>query len=234
MHADPELLALIAMGEQISDVDVLDHLAGCPDCRVELAHLSHAATLGRSTLGAGELFTPNARVWARVTEELGIASEAPTETPIIALRGRARRRRRWIPVVVAASVATMLVVGGLASWQLLQPTAARVLASAKLSAFPEWKGSTGEARVEKSADGTLVVQVSLSSPEHGSGFDEVWLMTSDAKHLVSLGVLRDGSGTFSIPAGINLSQYDVVDISSEPLDGNPAHSSNSIVRGQLS
>ena len=232
MHAGPELLALIAMGEQISDVDVLDHLAGCPDCTVELAHLSHAATLGRSTLGAGELFTPNARVWARVTEELGIASEVPTETPVIELRARARRRR-WIPVV-AASVATMLVVGGLAGWQLLQPTAARVLASAKLSAFPDWKGSTGEARVEKSADGTLVVQVSLSSPEHGSGFDEVWLMTSDGKHLVSLGVLGDGSGTFSIPAGINLSQYDVVDISSEPLDGNPAHSSNSIVRGRLS
>ena len=232
MHVDPEILALLALGEQVTDADAREHLAGCPDCRAELAHLTHAATLGRSTLGAGALLTPDERVWSRVTEELGMAS-AESEAPVLQFRPRARRRR-WMPVAIAASVVVILVSGGIVGWQVLRPAAADVLASATLKAFPNWKGSSGEARVEKRPDGSRVVQVSLSSPERHVGFDEVWLISSDATRLVSLGVLDNGSGTFTIPTGIDLSHYDLVDISSEPLDGNPAHSKNSIVRGQLS
>jgi anti-sigma-K factor RskA len=246
MHVDPEILALLALGEQAADTEAQIHLASCSDCRAELAHLSRAATLGRSTLGAGELLIPDARVWSRVTEELGIravAGPAPDELDESRTTGahraglrRPRRlgRRRWLPVAVAASLVVVLGLGAVFAWQRLQPGASDVLASATLKAFPDWKGSTGEARIEKRSDGSRVVQVSLRSPEHRAGFDEVWLISSDASQLVSLGVLDDGSGTFTIPAGIDLGHYDLVDISSEPLDGNPAHSANSIVRGQLS
>ena len=41
------------------------------------------------------------------------------------------------------------------------------------------------------------------------------------------------SGTFALPAGLDLSEYPIVDVSDEPVDGNPAHSSVSIVRGTL-
>ena len=41
------------------------------------------------------------------------------------------------------------------------------------------------------------------------------------------------SGTFAVPAGLDLGEYPIVDVSDEPVDGNPAHSSVSIVRGTL-
>ena len=55
----------------------------------------------------------------------------------------------------------------------------------------------------------------------------------DLSRLVSLGVMTSDSGTFPVPAGLNLSEYPIVDVSDEPVDGNPAHSSVSIVRGTL-
>jgi hypothetical protein len=51
---------------------------------------------------------------------------------------------------------------------------------------------------------------------------------------VSLGVL-DGANTgrFTIPPGLDLSRYPVVDISLQPFDAGPAHSGHSAVRGTL-
>ena len=36
-----------------------------------------------------------------------------------------------------------------------------------------------------------------------------------------------------LPAGISLADYPVVDISAEPYDGDPTHSTDSVVRGTL-
>jgi hypothetical protein len=36
-----------------------------------------------------------------------------------------------------------------------------------------------------------------------------------------------------IPDGLDLAEFPVVDVSREPLDGDPAHSSDSISRGTL-
>ena len=65
------------------------------------------------------------------------------------------------------------------------------------------------------------------------GFREVWLLTPDVKGLVSVGTLAGPSGRFALPAGLDLAEFSVVDVSEEQFDGNPAHSGNSIVRGAL-
>ena len=62
----------------------------------------------------------------------------------------------------------------------------------------------------------------------------MWLIDPETSGLVSLGLLSGASGTFTIPTDVDLSQYSVVDVSQEPNDGNPTHSGDSIVRGQLS
>ncbi|MDO5663474.1 MAG: anti-sigma factor, partial [Brachybacterium sp.] len=49
-----------------------------------------------------------------------------------------------------------------------------------------------------------------------------------------LGALDGGHGTFTIPHGVDLAEYSVVDISLEHADGDPSHSGDSWVRGQLS
>ena len=229
-HLDPDLLALLALGEHVAEPRDSAHLAECEVCSQELANLSHAVEVGRASLDAGELLDPHPRVWEKVRDELALQ---PTAT-VSVLRQRTRRSRpRWaIPVAIAASI---VIVGGsgLVLSQTLAPTPTTVLASATLGPFPEWPGASGTAVVEKSTDGARQVHVTLRESDSSAGYREVWLMTSDLKSLVSLGAVRDGSGTFTIPDGVDLARYDVVDISDEPYDGNPAHSGNSIVRGQL-
>ena len=72
-------------------------------------------------------------------------------------------------------------------------------------------------------------------PTGGSQSYEVWLMNS-ATDLVSVGgfqVGADGNGTFEATLPRSTSDFRLVDLSLEPNDGNPAHSSKSFLRAQL-
>ena len=62
----------------------------------------------------------------------------------------------------------------------------------------------------------------------------MWLLDESAEKLVSLGTLGAGdTGVFPVPADLDVALFPVVDVSREPLDGNPAHSTDSVVRGTL-
>ena len=78
----------------------------------------------------------------------------------------------------------------------------------------------------------LVVDLDQSESSE-DGFREVWLLKPDVSGLVSLGTLAGSSGRFDLPAGLDLDQFSVVDVSEEQFDGDPAHSGDSIVRGPL-
>jgi hypothetical protein len=149
-----------------------------------------------------------------------------------AVPSTARRRRRgpWL----AAAAAGLVVggfAGGLAVSAALRPDAETVVAEVRLEALPGWSAS-GDAQVEEDADGrrTLVVRVTDADAD---GFREVWLLDAGATRLVSLGLLDGDEGRFAIPPGLDLAEFPVVDVSAEPFDGDPAHSGDSIVRGEL-
>lgn len=240
-HVDPETLALLAMGEQVASESDRIHLEACLECRQEVDVLARAAVVGRSTLDAGELVHPPDRVWSRISEELSLAGEpsmivAPADAIVTPIGRRRPSRPRRILAIVMAAAAVLVIGGGLVTWSALRPSAPQVLASADLTAFPTWQGAAGTAKLEKVGDGAKVVQVSLDVPADaaGSGYREVWLMNADVTRLVSLGVMRGSSATFTLPDGIDMSTYDFVDVSAEPYDGNPQHSGDSILRGQLS
>ena len=42
-----------------------------------------------------------------------------------------------------------------------------------------------------------------------------------------------GEVSLEVPSGVDLTEYPVVDVSVEPLDGDPSHSGVSVVRGRL-
>ncbi|MGH8869610.1 MAG: anti-sigma factor, partial [Actinomycetes bacterium] len=67
----------------------------------------------------------------------------------------------------------------------------------------------------------------------GRGYHEVWLLDKKASRLVSLGVVAGRHGSYRLPAGLDLTRFPVVDVSVEPVDGDPAHSADSILRGTL-
>ncbi|MDD1476283.1 anti-sigma factor domain-containing protein [Arthrobacter sp. H16F315] len=141
--------------------------------------------------------------------------------------GRIRRSGMWL----AAAAATALLAGG-AFWSIQQnQPAVTPLARAELTPVDQ-HSATGSARVVEAKDGQRTLEVQVDKNE-ARGYQEVWLIAPDLSRLVSLGVMTAGSGTFSVPAGLDLAEYPIVDVSDEPVDGDPAHSSVSIVRGTL-
>ena len=90
---------------------------------------------------------------------------------------------------------------------------------------------TGEAELVDD-DGTLSLRVDTEGLDAGDGFLEVWVIDPDVTRLVSLGPLRP-DGTYDLPPGLDPEDFPVVDVSVEPLDGDPTHSGDSVLRGQL-
>jgi hypothetical protein len=167
----------------------------------------------------------------------GEPTGAPGTDELAAARHRRRRRLPTAPLLAAAA-AVGAVVGGLGVWALTDGSADQpapeVVATTPLEPLPTWDVE-GTASVEVAADGSrlLVVEVPGAGAGEADGYHEVWLLDPDVTQLVSLGVLEGDSGTFAIPAGLELDELPVVDVSLEPFDGDPAHSGDSVVRGTL-
>lgn len=240
-HNDPELLAMMAMGDDDVPVSASEHLADCAECRAELASLRRVADLGRSGGPDDSLGAPRPIVWTRIRSELGLAADAVAPvTSDDATEAAARtlphhreyaRRHLWI-AVAAAAAAVAAIAGGLA---VTQPGSRQeTLATARLDAFPDWEGASGEASVATAPDGSRDISVRVDATTAADGeYREVWLLTDDSTGLISLGVLDGDTGRFTVPDGVELTEFPVIDVSQERLDGDPAHSGDSIVRGSL-
>jgi len=133
---------------------------------------------------------------------------------------------------LAASLVVVAAIG-IGFWATTVDLRPTEIAAATLSAFPDHPGAAGTADVEQTRNGELRVRVTLDSPPPADAYREVWLIRNDAAALISLGILDSSSGTFPIPEGVDLTEYSLVDISVEPIDGDPQHSGDSIVRGEL-
>ncbi|MFI2752951.1 anti-sigma factor [Cellulomonas sp. P22] len=240
-HVDDDALSLLALGEDAGSVEEQEHLATCPGCTDELAHLRALVGVARAADADGPLVAPAPHVWERVAEELGL-NPAPMEVdsapgadaepeeqlaPVVPLR--ARRAWAW----VAGAAAAGLVIGGVGTWWATREPAPTVVASATLEALPGWEAH-GTAELETAADGSRVLVVDVSGVAPGDdGLREVWLLRPDVSGLVSLGLLTGDTGRFALPDDLDVDEFPVVDVSAEPLDGDPAHSGDSIVRGTL-
>lgn len=226
-HLDAERIVLLALGEESASAEEEDHLASCELCSTELAETGHAVAVGRSTVDDAGLETPPDRVWQRISDELGL-DPAASQVDL----GKRRRVPRASWLLLAASI--VLIVGlGFGAWGLAQSGEPEPVAVAELAAFPEHPNAVGQAEVAEAADGSRELQVTLEADQVDDAYREVWLIRNDVGALVSLGVLEGEAGTFVIPAGLDLSEYSLVDVSVEPFDGDPNHSGDSIVRGEL-
>jgi hypothetical protein len=64
------------------------------------------------------------------------------------------------------------------------------------------------------------------------GYYEVWLASPELDRLVSLGPYVPGQVN-RVPGAVDLAAYPVLDVSIEPVDGDPTHSARSVLRGTL-
>ncbi|WP_104191202.1 anti-sigma factor [Cryobacterium sp. Y82] len=252
-HIVTDDLHLHALAElDVSDAERV-HLAACAKCAGEYLALRQVVQLGRAAR-PDRLLTPPEEVWASIHAELALSDAVrtpPLPPPLsyptdAAAEPHASAGKRGEPaafspvrqfphlrwVLVAAAVGLVGLAGGIAIGVATTTGGAeRVMAEATLGALPGWTAS-GLARVEESVDGQRSVVVDLDAPA-GASLREVWLLKADASGLVSLGFLDGSTGRFTVPAGVDLDQYPLVDVSAEPADGDPAHSGDSIVRGEL-
>ena len=168
-----------------------------------------------------------------------VGAEAPVGGGAPDGGGARPRRRRVVPLLLAgALVGVATGVAGTEVAQRLTEDSGEgetVVADTPLDPLPTWL-ATGDATVVRLADGDRELRVDLNvttAPSRDPGFREVWLVDRGVTRFVSLGVLAGGTGTFVIPAALDLAEFPVVDISLEPYDGEPAHSGDSIARGIL-
>ena len=145
------------------------------------------------------------------------------------------RRHPWGRLVAAAAAVGVLagIVGVVANRtdrrSTVQLAAAR-LSSAGLPGAPA--GLTGDARViERGGKEYLHVDAVRVAPKSGE-YLELWLIDTNVKGMVSLGIVDHG-GDYELPPGLRYSDYPIVDISTEPYDGKPTHSGDSLLRGKL-
>jgi hypothetical protein len=162
----------------------------------------------------------------------GGTAGGPTGPPpgtVTPLRRRRPRPRLLLAVAAAALLGGVVGAGAVALVQRAEQ--GTQIAAAPLDPLAGHRASGRAEVVER--DGRRVLEVQLRAPHLDDGYYEVWLAERSLTGMVPLGVAQPGTITFDIPTGLDLGQYPVVDVSIEPLDGNPAHSSDSLVRGRL-
>jgi hypothetical protein len=246
-HCEPEQLALAALREPLPSDDAT-HLASCERCRAEVASLQRTVDLLAVPEFAAHApsSTPPPRVWDAIAAATGV-SASPAEMPappaevfpsssptagepgadVHVLRPRRTQRTR----LLLAAAAVVVVAAGAGAIALNRDHTV-TLASTTLNPLDAAK-ATGKASVVEERDGTRVLRIDLDAPAPHSGYYEAWLADQSATGMVSMGSVRPGTTSLPVPDDLDLTKFPLVEVSVEPLDGNPGHSGVSLVRGQL-
>lgn len=240
-HLDSDTIALIALGEKVALIDN-EHLQQCPKCQSELDEFRSVVASARSITDADRPAVPPTSVWAEI--EQATATNVIAASPAVVTQGK--RSTSWF--ALAASVG--VVIGGLATFVAMQSTtdaqapntvaqAPIVVAQAPIVVAQASLEPLGDVEqpalaVVQQVDGRDVLVVQASGLPVTDGYYEVWLLAPDAQSMMSVGMLDSSEGgTFPLPAGLDLNQFPLVDVSLEHFDGDASHSADSILRGKL-
>ena len=172
--------------------------------------------------------TPPPEVWNKIAAGVG---HAPSNVSSMHRTGN----RAPLMFAVAAAAALFIVVGVLATRALQSASAPEVAAGAELlnTDLPVESDATADVELLLDDDGTYRLDIDLTAvPDAGDGVLELWIIDENVESMFSLGAI-DGDGRFDLPAGVDPADFPIVDISVEPLDGDPTHSGQSVLRGVL-
>lgn len=253
-------IASLALGERVEPA-VDEHVRTCVACRRDVDAYRHVAELARAGKHAADVPTgPPPQVWDRISTELGmtdvsagpptvspatrpvaadprpvgsISAQDPAEAPVMAVV----RTLRWRRALLAAAAVVALGGSGVAGWAIGHRgsgTAAARSSEAALAPQPGTSGAAGgKAVVHAGANGGYTLSVTASGLPAPKGYYEVWLFNPSINQMVAVGTLGAGArGSFTVPDGIDLSAYHVVDVSAQKYDGNNTHE-RSVLRGPL-
>ena len=147
-----------------------------------------------------------------------------------------RSRSRWSGrtaalTLVAAAVLLVLVPLGLSV--VSSDDDADVVAQAELEVLDP-AAAGGHADLIAADDGGVLLSLDVEAQAPEDEYLELWLLAIDDDGVETLSLGRfDGEGPYEIPADVDRSRFNVVDISIEADDGDASHSGRSILRGEL-
>ncbi len=147
-----------------------------------------------------------------------------------------RSPRRWVRPLLAAAAAVVLLAAGTVGWALGRSSDANTVTRTSAAVLTSQPGTpaavAGRAVVHNSPNGDTL-QVSTTNMPAPAGYYEVWLYNPSINQMVAVGTLGTGAqGSFTVPSGIDLNAYHVVDVSAQRYDGNNTHE-RSVLRGSL-
>lgn len=218
MHADPELLSLLALGEQVGTDAERSHVRTCPACAGELSELQGLVDLVRSVDGETALTAPDPRVWVRIRDELELD---PVLVPLVNRPALPRLRSLLDLVTTALAGPSRDPAGELVAHAALEPVE------------PAWSEAAGEAVLATDQLGRRILQVALDVELPSSGFRQAWLVhRHDPTLKQTLGILDGPYGVWTVDQSIDLEQYAIFDVSQQGA-GENEHSGQTIVQGQF-
>lgn len=245
-------IALAALGETV-DPALASHISYCPICAHELDSLARTVHLAREDDPQVAVdVQPPAQVWAAIAAAIAEPDFAVpqqrtepstarriTEPPP---RPEARAPRRWL---MAAAAAVVLALGGAAAGYALGSRSDELASrsdgvvaqcettQAALGQMPGGPSDVGGSAEVYCADEGRSLRVSTARLPLTEGFYEVWLYSPSTEIMVPIGALgEDGKGSFTLPAGMDLDDFHIVDVSHQWFDGNAAHD-QSVLQGPL-
>lgn len=228
-HLHPDQLAALALESDADDAEVaahLDdaddaaHLEECARCRRELDILREVSARARRARPEETPPAPPEEIWDRVVRELSSSGDLSTPEPT----PQAPVWRQ--PWAVAAALVLLVVVAAVGLLRF--DTGDSIVAQAELEPLADVEETSAALVVQGDGQALTVDQPALPEIE---GYYELWLLSEDGG-LVSLGPITD-TGRYRIPDAIDTDVYSIVDISREPPDGDPTHSTDSVLRGPL-
>ncbi|WP_062522814.1 anti-sigma factor [Demequina silvatica] len=211
------------------------HLAACEDCATELVGLREAA----ATLGAAEATAPPAALRARVMDQVGRTAQLPPVagddarvTPRAEVTGASspRERRGWPRLAVAAAVAAVLAVGGLAGSTLLgqrDSTSEDQRALEKdvmmVTSAPDAHAmdlGLGSAHLVMSDKMGSVVAMGEDCPEPEDGMEyQLWVVMEDGSKHAGPTFMPDPDGSFMTLMEMDMEGVAAFAVTEEPAGG---------------
>jgi Anti-sigma-K factor rskA/Putative zinc-finger len=216
-HPYDELPGLLFGELNRAEVTVVsDHLAGCDDCRRELAVLAATSASLRAT--------------ARQAQTAADPEAVPGTVPGGG-QGAARPGWRHRPLIGLAAALALAVVAAVVFWTgLLRPD--RSGSTVPLAGVGAVAASGQASMAGDGGDRQMTVTADDLPALRPGQYYEVWLLDPDAGTVFPVGVLPpDGEARFTLPASV-VGRYQAIDVSLEADDGDPAHSKRSLLRGR--
>lgn len=201
------------------------HLAGCEDCRAEVAELRETAALLADVAATTPPASLRESVLAGISQVRPLPPAVPTPVTAGTAHEPAGRRRNWMPFLVAAALALVVGIGAAVTqpWvsdnDVPRLTAAeQVLQASDAEQVSLDLGDLGSATVtrSKSQDRAVITTQDMAPAPDGKAY-ELWFMSA-GEEFTSAGLMGDGSDQTLVLDG-SASSAAAVGITIEPEGG---------------